>query len=74
MPELSVFEELKRVNQFGAEYWLARELQVALEYKQWRRFQNVIEKAKIACENSGNDIKDHFADVGKMVERESSRP
>ena len=68
MAELSIFERIKRVNEYGSEYWLARELQVALEYKQWRRFLNVIEKAKTACKNSGNAISDHFADVGKIVE------
>ena len=49
------------------EYWYARELQIALEYKQWRRFCNVIDKAKEACENSNNIVSDHFANVGKMV-------
>lgn len=46
----------------------ARELQTALEYKQWRRFENIINKAKDACQNSGNDVSDHFANVGKMVD------
>jgi DNA-damage-inducible protein D len=49
------------------EYWLARELQQLLEYTQWRNFLNVITKAKTACEVSGNDVSDHFADVSKMV-------
>ena len=42
-------------------------MQIALEYKQWRRFCNVIDKAKTACEGSRNTVSDHFADVGKMV-------
>ncbi|NJD02244.1 MAG: DNA damage-inducible protein D [Ruminiclostridium sp.] len=68
MVELSIFERIKRVNEYGSEYWLARELQGALDYKHWRSFVNAIDKAKIACENSGNAVSDHFADVRKIVE------
>ena len=63
----SIFESIKHVNEYGVEFWYARELQTALEYKQWRRFENIINKAKDACQNSGNDVSDHFANVGKMV-------
>lgn len=63
----SLFEDIRHINEYGQEFWYARELQVALEYKQWRRFCSVIDKAKISCENSGNSIPDHFANVGKMV-------
>lgn len=63
----SLFESIRHVNEYGEEFWYARELQIALEYKQWRRFCNVIDKAKEACIGSGNIISDHFADVGKMV-------
>ena len=61
------FEEYA-YEQDGIEYWLARELQELLEYTQWRNFENVITKAKIACEKSGNAISDHFADVSKKVQ------
>ena len=44
----TIFEKIKHVNEYGQEFWYARELQTALEYKQWRRFCNVIEKAKEA--------------------------
>lgn len=62
------FESIKHINEQGQEYWFARELQEVLEYAQWRRFNETIERAKLACENSGYDVSDHFADVGKMVE------
>ena len=62
------FESIKHVNEYGEEYWLARELQSVLEYAQWRRFSDAIERAKLACKNSGFAVEDHFADVGKMVD------
>ena len=62
------FENIKHVNEYGEEYWLARELQPVLEYTQWRRFADVIERAKLACRNSGYNVEDHFADVGKTIE------
>lgn len=62
------FESIKHVNEYGEEYWLARELQLVLEYAQWRRFSDAIERAKLACKNSGFAVEDHFADVGKMVD------
>lgn len=63
-----IFEEIKHIDEFGNEYWEARELQQILGYTQWRRFDNVISKAKLACENSNTNIADHFADIGKLVE------
>ena len=62
------FESIKHINEYGEEYWLARELQPVLEYTQWRRFSDAIERAKLACKNSGYEIEDHFAGVGKMVD------
>ena len=52
----------------GVEFWLARDLQHLLGYAQWKNFTAVISKAKTACEVSGHEIPDHFADVGKMVD------
>ena len=49
------------------EYWYARDLQKILDYEKWDKFQNVINKAKKACENSGIEVFDHFRQVGKMV-------
>ncbi len=73
MSELSIyseqtFESIKHINEDGQEYWLARELQPVLEYAQWRRFSDAIERAKLACKNSGYEIDDHFADVGKTID------
>ena len=66
--ERLIFEDIKHIDEFGNEYWFARELQSVLEYTQWRRFANVINKAKLACNNSDVNIDDHFAGVGKMVD------
>jgi len=53
--------------QDGVEYWMARDLQALLDYAEWRNFLQVIDKAKIACVKSGQNITDHFVDVNKMV-------
>ena len=63
-----LFEDIKHIDEDGNEYWYARELQPTLKYNQWRRFENVINKAKTACENSNINVDDHFANVGKMVD------
>lgn len=60
------FEEVAHIEQ-GVEYWMARDIQELLEYNDWRNFLNVIEKAKIACQNSGQPESNHFGDVTKMV-------
>ena len=65
---VQTFDGIKHVNEYGQEYWLARELQPVLGYKQWRRFEDAIERAKLACRNSGYDPADHFADVGKTID------
>jgi DNA-damage-inducible protein D len=64
----SLFESIKHINEYGQEFWYARELQVALEYKEWRNFMKVIDKAKTACEGSENAVSVHFVDVNKMVD------
>ena len=61
------FESIKHIDENGIEFWYARELMIVLEYKQWRRFEQVIERAKEACKNSNVSVYDHFADVGKIV-------
>ena len=62
------FDEIKHVDELGREYWLARELMIALGYKRWDKFNNVINSAKIACKISNYFVNDHFSQVGKMVE------
>jgi len=52
----------------GVECWSARELQTILGYSQWKNFRNVIDKAQKSCEQAGEDIKNHFAEFGKMVD------
>ena len=64
----SIFENIKHIDENGNEYWLARELQNVLEYKEWRKFNNVISDAIIACKSSGYEVEDHFSQVGKMVD------
>ena len=65
---IKLFEDIKHIDESGNEYWSARELQIALHYAQWRRFNDVIEKSIISCINVGANIDDHFARVGKMVQ------
>ena len=61
------FESIKHIDENGIEYWYARELQNVLNYKEWRKFENVINKAKEACENSDISVFDHFVDVAKTI-------
>jgi len=66
--EYKRFEDVKHIREDGSEYWSARELAPVLEYTQWRNFSNVINRAMIACENSGHIVSDDFAEVSKIVE------
>ena len=61
----TVFEDIKHIDEYGNEYWLARELQNVLEYKRWDKFCNVIENAKVACGKSNYKVFEHFSQVGK---------
>ena len=66
--EYKNFEEIKKIRVDGTEYWNARELSEVLQYKKWENFAKVIDRAKLACNNSGFEIQDHFPEVRKMVE------
>ena len=61
------FEDIKHIDENGVEFWYARELMIILEYKQWRRFESVINKAKESCKNSDISVIEHFANVGKTI-------
>ena len=62
-----VFEDIKHIDEFGNEYWYARELIPVLEYSKWENFNKVIEKAIDACQNSGINYKVHFPDIRKTL-------
>ena len=64
----ATFEGHAQTTESGVEYWLARDLQHLLGYAKWENFMNVLSRAKTACEVSGHEIADHFADVRKMVD------
>lgn len=64
----TIFENIKHIDEYGIEFWYARELQMILEYKKWQKFINVIDNAKNACEQSKFRVDDHFTQVGKMIE------
>jgi DNA-damage-inducible protein D len=62
------FEAHAQQTEGGVEFWLARDLQHLLGYTEWRNFNTVISKARVACEVSGYPVSDHFVDVNKMVD------
>ena len=62
------FEDIKHIDENGIEYWYARELQIVLDYKEWRKFENVIKKAIDACENSGISAFEHFVGTDKTIQ------
>lgn len=71
-PQGPTFESIRQLAENGAEYWFARDLAPLLGYQKWQNFTQVIEKAKIACQQSEQPVADHFADVSKMVQIGSS--
>lgn len=62
-----VFEKIKHIDENGVEFWYARDLQSVLEYKQWKNFIKVVDKAKEACLNSGLNIIEHFISINKNI-------
>ena len=62
-----IFEQIKRLDEYGVEYWSARDLSKVFEYLEYRNFQPAIERAKEACQNSGQNVADHFVDIHEMI-------
>ena len=62
-----IFEKIKHIDEKENGYWEAREFQKVLNYTEWRKFENVINKAKDSCKNSNNKVLDHFVEVDKMI-------
>ena len=62
-----VFEKIKHIDENGVEFWYARDLQSVLEYKQWKNFIKVVDKAKEACLNSRLNIIEHFISINKNI-------
>ena len=65
--ENQTFEDIRHFDENGIEYWYGRELQKILEYNKWENFEKVINKAMIACENTGISVTEHFPDVRKTI-------
>ncbi len=65
---ITIFSEIKKTNQYGQEYWSARELAQSLNYLDFRNFEKVVKKARESCKNSGQSIKNHFVDITQMIE------
>ena len=65
---LTMFDNIKHIDDDSNEYWSARELQKVLKYAKWENFHKVIKQAICACNNSNNKTKEHFPEVRKMLE------
>ncbi len=64
----SPFERIRRMNEAGAEYWSSRDFATVLRYTDYRNFEAVIGKARLACFNSGHKIDDHFVEITELIE------
>ena len=67
-----MFEEIKHIDEYGNEYWYARELSKVLEYRDWRNFFKVLKKAKEVYENSGIDVDVQLVEVNKLSKRNNN--
>ncbi len=68
----NIFENIKHIDEYGNAYWYAREFSKVLEYKDWRNFLKVLNKAKEACKNSGFNIDEQLVEVNKLSKRNNN--
>ena len=68
----TIFENIKHIDEYGNEYWSARELSKVLEYRDWRNFLKVLNKAKEACINSGYNVEEQLVEVNKLSKRNNN--
>ena len=68
----NTFENIKHIDESGNEYWYARELSKVLEYRDWRNFLKVLNKAKEACRNSGFNVDEQLVEVNKLSKRNNN--
>ena len=68
----NIFENIKHIDEYGNEYWYARELSKVLEYRDWRNFLKVLNKAKEACNNSGFNVDEQLVEVNKLSKRNNN--
>lgn len=68
----SIFENIKHIDEYNNDFWYARELQKVLEYKDWRNFQNVIDKEKESCKNSKFNLDEQLVEVNKLSKRNNN--
>ena len=68
----NIFEDIKHIDEYGNEYWFARDLQKVLEYKDWRNFLKVLDKAKEACCNSRFNVDEQLVEVNKLSKRNNN--
>ena len=69
----NIFENIKYLDEYGNEFWYARELQKVLEYKDWRNFQKVIDKAITSAKNSISVEEDWVVEVNKPIKTGKGR-
>lgn len=68
----NIFENIKHMDEYENEYWYARELSKVLEYKDWRNFLKVLNKAKEACNNSGFNVDEQLVEVNRLSKRNNN--
>jgi DNA-damage-inducible protein D len=68
----NIFENIKHIDEHESEYWYARELSKVLEYRDWRNFLKVLNKAKDACKNSGFNIDEQLVEVNRLSKRNNN--